>query len=456
MKLKHKIGLFNSLISGILLPTVTLAADGEHTLQLVARGVYWKDVSTAYPTTTARSPRPNEYDQTALGMQVNYQSPFWGGVVGVDTSAYGVVKLGESGTPTTNLLEVANNGQLQNSYATLGQALIKLKYQDTAQIKLGRQLQDSLLLKSTYTRAVPDTYSGVSGFIKPIPEVNIYGAMYDQWRSRSTGEFEKFRTEATAAGVPNMIDYVAILGAGYNKGPISVTAEYLNSKNYLSKFGLVGAYTIPLSFSSLKLSSGLHSSKDAGPLFVCSAEKEMDCTGTGRIQNSGRGIYVDAEWAVNGLTLGVAVAKFDGFWIEDNFATNSQKVGSLTQDHGTNPFPTGASLGPDLSNNGETVKSIRFAYDWKSFVSGLKTSFKYSSGSGARSSNLSNNAEGAEHYRELGVFYALPFVKNLAVRYAYFNYDSSVKEGSTSATIKGMPRQDWDQHRFYIDYNYQF
>jgi hypothetical protein len=50
----------------------------------------------------------------------------------------------------------------------------------------------------------------------------------------------------------------------------------------------------------------------------------------------------------------------------------------------------------------------------------------------------------------------MPFVKNLSLRYVYYNYDSHVEGGSTAATIKGMPRQDWEQHRFYIDYVYQF
>lgn len=451
-----KAGMLSVLIGWLFFPLVSAAAEGEHQLELKARGVYWNDESTAYPTTTVRSPKPSSYEQSALGVQLNYQSPYWGGFIGVDASAYGVMKLSDSGTPTTNLVELGNNGKLHDGYATVGQALIKLKFQDFSQLKVGRQFQNSLLLKSTTTRAVPDTYSGISAWLKPIAGLAVYGAVYDQWRSRSTGEFEKFRTEATARNVPNAIDYIGLVGASYSNGPVALTAEYLNAKRYLSKFGLVGAYTIPLGKDALKLSSGLFTSRDAGALFVCSAEKEMDCTGTGRIQNDGLGVYIDAEWKVSNFTLGAAVAKFDGFWVEDNFAVSANKDGSLTQDHGTNPFPTSAALGPDLTNNGETVGSVRLAYDWKDYVAGLKTAFKYARGTGARSSNLANGAEGSENYREFDVQYAMPFVKNLGLRYVYMNYDSHVDGGSTSATIKGMPRQDWEQHRFYIDYTYQF
>jgi len=456
MDRKFKLGILSLLIGSISLPLAALAADGEHNLELKLRGVYWDDESRVYPTSTNRKPTPVEYDQSALGVQLNYRSPYWGGFIGADASLYGVIKVSDSGTPTTNLVEIDNSGQLQDSYLSAAQALIKLKYQDFAEMKVGRQFQNSLLLKSTTTRAVPDTYSGGSAMVKPIEGLTIYGAIYDQWRARSTGEFEKFRTEATAARVPNAIDYVGIFGATYATGPLSITAEYLNSKNYLSKFGLVGAYTIPFEKNSLKLSSGLFTSRDAGSLFVCSAEKEMDCTGTSRLQNDGLGVYLDGEWKVSNFTLGAAVAKFDGFWIEDNFAVNAMKTGSLTQDHGTNPFPTSAGLGPDLANRDELVGSFRLGYDFKEFIPGLKAAYKYSRGTGAKSSNLNNSAEGTENYREFNIQYAMPFVKNLSVRYMYMNYDSRVANGSTTATIKGMPREDWEQHRFYIDYSYQF
>src|SRR6185369_9344508 len=140
----------------------------------------WNEESLAYPTTTNRNPRPSSYEQSALGLQLNYQSPYWGGFIGADASLYGVMKLGDSGTPTTNLVELGNNGQLHDSYVTVGEALVKLKYQDFAQAKLGRQFQNSLLLKSTNTRAVPDTYSGASGSFTPMAGLTVYSAVYDK------------------------------------------------------------------------------------------------------------------------------------------------------------------------------------------------------------------------------------------------------------------------------------
>lgn len=444
------------LLAGLLLPAAAHALEGGHQLDLKARAIYWNDDSQAYPSSASPKPQPNQYEQSALGVQLNYASPYLADFIGVDASLYGVAKLSDSGAPTSNLLDVRNNGQLAKAYLTAGQALIKLKYQDIAELKIGRQLQDSLLLKSTNTRAVPDTYSGVSARVKPLTGVTLYGAVYNQWRARSTGTFEKFKTEATAARVPNSIDYIGLVGVSYTQGPLAVTAEYLNAKNYLSKFGLVGAYTIPLDKNSLKLSGGVFTSRDAGSLFVCSAEKELDCTGTGRLNNKGLGMYVDGEWKLSNWTLGAALAKFDDFWIEDNFAVDASKTGSLTQDHGSNPFPTSAGLGPDMSNRGEWVSSVRLGYDFKDMVPGLKASFKYARGAGAKSSHQTNAAKGSEHYREYSLQYAIPWVKNLSARYSYLSYGSHVDNGSTAAAIKGMPRQSWTQQRFFIDYTHSF
>jgi hypothetical protein len=179
-------------------------------------------------------------------VQLNYASPYLADFIGVDASLYGVAKLSDSGAPTSNLLDVRNNGQLAKAYLTAGQALIKLKYQDIAELKIGRQLQDSLLLKSTNTRAVPDTYSGVSARVKPLTGVTLYGAVYNQWRARSTGTFEKFKTEATAARVPNSIDYIGLVGVSYTQGPLAVTAEYLNNPGQIKYGGYGGSMSFAL------------------------------------------------------------------------------------------------------------------------------------------------------------------------------------------------------------------
>jgi hypothetical protein len=438
---------------GSVLPVLAAAAEDGHQFDAKFRVVYFGDEGRAYPSAATPNPNLLRYEQSALGIEANYKSPFWGNVFGIDASLYGAAKLTDNGTPTTQLVEVGNDGQLENGFLAIGQALIKLKWDETARMKAGYQFHDSLLLKSTNNRAVPDTYSGVNVVVTPLRSVNLYGALYDRFRSRTTNHYEKFRTEAAT---DDGIDFIGILGASYVSGPVSLTAEYLNAKSYLSKFGIVGTYSLPVRDTTLFLSSGWLTSRDAGSLFVCGAEREMDCTGTGRISNRGSGVYVDAEWRIKNFAIGAAVAKFDGFWIEDNFAVDARRTGVLTQDPGTNPFPTSSTVGADFTNNDETAVAVRLVYDWNEIVPGLRTAFKYVRGTGAHSSNLTNSAQGKERYREFDVRYSVPAVKNLFLRYTYLNYDSHIDGFTPTATIRGFTRQEWKQHRVFVDYVYTF
>ncbi len=101
---------------------------------------------------------------------------------------------------------------------------------------------------------------------------------------------------------------------------------------------MVASYNFTLgNQSSLKLTGGIHTSSDDGKLFVTGAESaELDDedvpgskNGVTDSDNDGKGIYLAANWKLGNVELGAAAAKFDGAWIEDNFAG----------DHGTNPFP---------------------------------------------------------------------------------------------------------------------
>lgn len=452
MKNELKLSLLVPVVASVFLPSVAWALEGGHELDLVARTVFWTEKSVANQATT----KVVSYEQAGQGLQLNYKSPLYSEWIGFDASVFGVVKLSDGGTPSTSILEVGNDGKVAGSSLSLARAVVKMRFKDFARVDVGRQVQSGLLLRSSGTRAVPDTFSGISASVSPNKATKVYGAVYDQWRARSSEDFQKFRTESTAAGVPNSISYISIAGVTYSQGPIAITAEYLNSKDYLSKFGVVGAYTIPLDKDALKLSAGLFNSKDGGKLFVCGAEKEVDCTGTGRISNSATGIYLDADWKLSNWTLGAAVSKFDGLWIEDNFAANAAKTGSLNQDHGTNPFPTSSAMGPDFANNDETAWSARLAYNWKAHVPGLSTAVKYVRGTGAKSSNRTNTAVGHETYRELTVKYDIPVVKNLSISYINGRYTSGVDNYTAAANVKGMTRSLWNNDRVYIDYSYKF
>jgi hypothetical protein len=90
-------------------------------LELKLNTRYWNDEGTAHPTLANPSPSSSEYEQSALGLELNYQSPYLWDWLGVDGSLYAVSKLFDSGKPSAQLLEVENNGKLDQNFATLGQ-----------------------------------------------------------------------------------------------------------------------------------------------------------------------------------------------------------------------------------------------------------------------------------------------------------------------------------------------
>lgn len=437
MNKRLTIATLSGVIAATFVPCVSAADSAPgHKLELKARGIYF-DREFENPA--------GDRSQSALGLQLNYESPLFADIIGIGLSGYSVTKLDASGAVRSDVLKADNNGDFHASFGKIAQAYVKLKLGEAGDLKFGRQLHDSLLLGSSTSRAVPNTYSGASGEFRPLKGLAIYGAYYDEWSRRADDGFEKFATDRSDEGD---IDFVGVLGLNYKQGPVSVQLEYLNSKDFLSKVGLVGSYTFELAKANkVKLTAGVHTSRDAGKLFVAGAEgSELDdedvvgaIAGVTRSDNDGKGMYIDADWAIGNVSLGAAVARFDGAWIEDNF----------TGDHGTNPFPTGGVLA-DMTNNDETVWMVRAGYEWKDYVKGLKTTVKYKQGTGARNSHVSSLGEADESELEVDVRYQIPLLKGLNLRYRYLEYNSD-KTGRVDGVL-----QDNTDHRVYLDYTYRF
>ncbi len=223
---KNKITLVltAALTTGLSLPLSAMALDTTgHSLELKMRGVHFdRDFETD----------SNDRTQSALGLQLNYESPYFADAIGVGISGYSVNKLDNSGRNTSDVLSVDNNGELHDSFGQVAQAFVKLKYQDLATAKLGRQLHKSMLLSSSGSRAVPNTFSGGSFQLMPLKGLSLYGARYNEWSSRSDSSFEEFKTDNSADGA---IDYIDNLGASYTSGPFSINLEHLRAQDFLKR-----------------------------------------------------------------------------------------------------------------------------------------------------------------------------------------------------------------------------
>ncbi|WP_111893361.1 OprD family outer membrane porin [Acinetobacter sp. MB5] len=423
----------------------------DQSLELKLNTRYFSDNGQAHASTLNPNPKTTQYQQSALGAELNYKSAYYDDLIGLDASLYGVVKLADSGTPTVQLLDVRPNGKLDTGFASVGVLAIKAKLGEGNELRIGRQKVDTMLIKSTFNRAVPDTFSGVSLRYQLQQNWNAYAGYYNKWQPRTADKFTSFVTDNN-----QKINYVALVGMKYKYDRWGLNAEYLNSAHYLKKYGLIADYSLPLSTSRVDFRSGAMFSRNAGDLFKCGAEADLDCIKGQSIENRGQGYFVEATWKKNNWELGAALTKIYGFWIEDNYSTRSARDQILIQDNGTNPFPTSTVIGPDFTNRDELAWMARIRYNWKDYIQGLSTEFKYITGSGAHQSNIQSDVTGKEHFTEFTLAYKIPYLRHLDFRYSYLTYHSRFDRDNLSQKINGMLKSSWHQHRVALTYTYKF
>ncbi len=385
-----------------------------------------------------------DFEQTALGVEIDYRSPQYFGVIGVGVSPYLVKKLAATGRTTEELFPVENGSN--SDYAKFGQAYLNLTPFKGANIKLGWQKHKSMFLTSTSSRVVPNTFRGIGSSFSPMPGLTLHASVFDRWMRRSRNDSEGFRTDTSAEGD---IDFVAIAGASYSFDQFKLEADYLESDDYLRKFGLRGTFTpnMDKSWGQLKFTGSVITSEDAGDLFVTGAEGgELDdedapgaVTGVTRSENDGLAGYIDAEWKINHFTAGFTLLGIDEIWIEDNF----------TGDHGTTPTPVTAK-GQDLTNTGETVVGLRFIYDWQQIVPGLQTRLLVVHGFDAENSVNSALGTADENFYQVQVDYKPAFIKGLKFRALYQDYHAH-----ETGRVDGVKADD-DQLRVWLDYSIKF
>ena len=381
--------------------------------------------------------------QSGLGLELNYTSPQLGDLIGLGLSGYFVEDLSDNGPIREDVLTV-EDGEA-DGFSLLGQAYIYFTPSENFSIKLGRMKHKSIFLNSSSSRAVPNTFQGISANYVANESFSVHASLYDKWSRRARDNFEGFATDESDEGA---IDYVGVVGAKYKVSDnFTLEAEYLESKDFLNKFGLRGTYVQELASSSLTYTGGIFTSSDDGDLFVTGSESgEVDDEdapdsepGVSNSDNDGLGGFVDVTWKKENLALSAAVAKIDEIWIEDSFSG----------DHGRNPFPTRA-IGPDLTNTNETAYRLQLVYDWKDYIKGLKTTFAVGYGKDAENSIDASLGTADEDWRRIQIDYKLPFLKGMKFKGIWQDYNSD-EVGS----VDGV-KSDQEQFRLYLDYSYTF
>ncbi len=236
-------------------------------------------------------------DQSAIGYILNYQSPQFSHLIGVNLSGYYLAELDHSGSNNEDILTRESDGDL-SGFSQIGEAYINVTPLKNLSIKIGRQQHHSLLFISNGSRAVPNTYRGININYQATNHLQFYGAVYDEFSRRARDTFEEFSTDQSEQ---ESIDYVSVLGLKYATNQFSVELENFTADEYLTKFGLRASYLIPFEHSKLNIIGGIFTSADDGDLFVTGAENgDLDdedaigsVVGETSSSNDGLGGFVD-------------------------------------------------------------------------------------------------------------------------------------------------------------------
>jgi hypothetical protein len=382
----------------------------------------------------------------AQGIELNYVSGYFDNLMSVGVSSYTVLNVNSTGTAAGNILPAGNqSGEVDGGFSKFGQYFLDFKLGNSGHVKIGGQKTNSILLKSSGSRAIPNTFRGVFADYT-VGDTKIYGFIYDKWSRRHDKKWEDFSTDQSTTGA---ISVIWGLGTAYSKGDLTLEAEYFSSQDYLAKAAFRGSYDIKLEQSELTLSSGIFTSQDDGDLFVTGAEGgDLDdedvsgaLTGLTKSENDGLAYYLDADWKKDIWSVGFAFTKVSDAWIEDNF----------NGDHGTNPFPTRSLIGADFTNKNEKTWQARLGINLKKLAPGLTTKFYYTNGTDAENSVLGQLGGTAdEKYWAIDTRWKVESIKGLSLRWLFLDYNTE-KIGNVDG-VKG----DRADHRLYVDYTIKF
>ncbi|MGS0694302.1 OprD family outer membrane porin [Shewanella sp. 0m-4] len=387
-----------------------------------------------------------EYDETpdkdsntlAQALELNYQSGTIAGWFNIGLSAYGVANINSTGTDNAPGImpdDPNDKNNVESAFGKIGQAYIEVLPTDGLSLKLGYQKTKQMFFSTSTSRAIPSSFRGLTGSYQPLDSVKVYGYAFDQWSGRNSDEWTDFAADTDGP----QIELIWGVGAQFKQGKFNADVEYMVSEDYLAKFGLRASYNDTIGKGKLKLSGGYFTSSDNGALFTESGDKNID----GIESNDGSVWFLDADYKIHAFSVGVAFSQTGEIWIEDNYKG----------DHGSNPLPTRAPIGPDFTNTNESVWLVRAGVDFGKLnylFDGLTTKVTYAKGTDIENAADASLGVAEEKFFAIDTRYKVPMAKGLSLRYLYADYQST-----EIGSVQGVKGDNVD-HRIYMDYSFKF
>ncbi|ANG63911.1 hypothetical protein A8C75_16450 [Marinobacterium aestuarii] len=353
-------------------------------------------------------------DSEALGqaLRLDYQSGYANGLIGFDASLFSVAKLaGDRGEGGTGVLQTNADGS-QSGYTKLGQALVKLKLGENAELRAGRMVLGTPLFNDSDSRATPSATQAVMA-TGNFNGVDLYGIWSDKGTSKTEDDFESY-TDNTGN------DYeVAVIGGGYSfDNGLAVQLAYGEADNVLQQTYVNASYPIQLS-GDAELMLDLHhyhgEADGAGALDSVGSDYESDLTN------------LAAQLKIDNAKFTLSWQNVDGDEYEESWD------GFNHDDNGLSSWNSVQRLDFDRAN--EQSWQARVDYDFEA-VPGLSFMTRYTRGTDIRRSDAT---EGKEWERDVELKYSFQAIEGLSLRLR-------------NASVRSSETYNSDENRLILNY----
>lgn len=339
-------------------------------------------------------------DSEALSqaLRLDYQSGYVNNLIGFDASLFTVGKLyGEKGEGGTGLLQNEGDGS-QGSYTKFGQALVKLKLGQNAELRAGRMVLGTPLFNDSDSRATPSATQAVMAFGN-FNGVDLYGIWSDKGTSKTEDDFESY-TDNTGN------DYeVMVIGGGYSfANGLGVKLAHGEADNVLRQTYVNASYPVKLA-NNMELLLDLHhyhgEADGAGALDTVGSDYESDLTN------------IAAQLKIDNAKLTLSYQTVNGDAYEESWD------GFNHDDNGLNTWNSVQRL--DFDRAEENSWQARVDYDFKA-VPGLALMTRYTRGDNI---DTGGSSEGQEWERNVELKYSFQSIEGLSLRWRNAHVHSS-------------------------------
>lgn len=192
-------------------------------------------------------------EQVSQAVRLDYASPYYNDVIGVDGSLYSVFKLYAHGNRAALPLLDEN----KEGFTKVGQANLKLRLNEDSEVRIGRMRIISPLMTDTDGRSEPSTRQAIKATTN-LAGVNLYGIYSDKVAASGNDSFRNYTSNG---------DGVAIIGGRYKfDNGLRLHIAHGELKDAKQQTFINAGYEFPLGDNSLALDVMHYMAKDSGDM----------------------------------------------------------------------------------------------------------------------------------------------------------------------------------------------